>query len=94
MKVRWAPDAEQDRDSIWEYIAADNPKAAARIDALFDDGALLLADFPLAGHIGRAPGTRELIPHENYRLVYEIGSDTVWILALIHTAREWPPERR
>jgi plasmid stabilization system protein ParE len=36
------------------------------------------------------PGTRELIPHESYRLVYEVEGDTVWILALVHTARMWP----
>ncbi len=34
---------------------------------------------------------RELIPHESYRLVYEIDDDAVWMLALIHTARQWPP---
>ena len=34
---------------------------------------------------------RELIPHESYRLVYEIERETVWVLALVHTARQWPP---
>ena len=38
-------------------------------------------------------GTRELIPHESYRLVYEIEGTTVWVLALVHTARQWPPAR-
>jgi toxin ParE1/3/4 len=47
----------------------------------------------MLGHIGRVPGTRELIPHESYRLVYEVEADTVWILALVHTARQWPPMR-
>jgi toxin ParE1/3/4 len=94
VKVRWSPEAEQDRHNIWEYIAADNPRAAAKIDELFDDTAGMLADFPLAGHIGRASGTRELIPHESYRLVYEVDGDTVWILALVHTARQWPLEQQ
>jgi hypothetical protein len=26
-------------------------------------------------------------------LLYQVGEDTVWILALVHTARQWPPER-
>ncbi|WP_156500135.1 type II toxin-antitoxin system RelE/ParE family toxin [Ectothiorhodospira sp. BSL-9] len=36
---------------------------------------------------------RALIPYESYRLVYEIDDETVWVLALVHTARRWPPSR-
>jgi plasmid stabilization system protein ParE len=49
-----------------------------------------LADHPPLGKSGRIPGTRELIPHESYSLVYEVDGETVWILALLHTARLWP----
>ncbi len=45
------------------------------------------------GRPGQIQETRELIPHESYRLVYEVQADTVWILALVHTARLWPPNR-
>lgn len=44
------------------------------------------------GRPGQIPGTRELIPHESYRLV-GVQADTVWILALVHTARQWPSTR-
>ena len=93
MKVIWTPEAEQDRDDIWLYIAADNLGAAARLDELFSDAATRLADHPKFGRPGKIPGTRELIPHENYRLVYEIAGGIVWVLTLIHTARQWPPAR-
>ena len=93
MKVRWTPEAEQDRADVWEYIAADNPSAADWMDQLFGDAVAKLADFPMLGHAGRILGTRELIPHERYQLVYEIETDgtTVWVLALVHTSRQWPP---
>ncbi|MEP7282970.1 MAG: type II toxin-antitoxin system RelE/ParE family toxin [Rubrivivax sp.] len=91
MKVVWTPEAEQDRDAIWLHIAADNLKAAMRMDELFSDAVAQLADHPKLGRPGRIAGTRELIPHENYRLVYEIEGDTVWLLTLLHTARQWPP---
>jgi addiction module RelE/StbE family toxin len=95
VRVLWTPEAEQDRDDIWDYIACDNPLAAARMDQLFSEAAEKLADFPMLGHAGKILGTRELIPHESYRLVYEIenGKNTVWVLALVHTSRQWPPVR-
>lgn len=63
------------------------------MDALFSDAAARLGDHPELGKPGKISGTLELIPHESYRLVYEIERDTVWILALVHTARRWPPVR-
>jgi toxin ParE1/3/4 len=94
VKVRWTPEAERDRDDIWEYIANDNALAAVSMDELFSDAAAKLADYPLMGRAGQISGTRELIPHESYRLVYEVDGETVWVLALISTARQWPPAIR
>ena len=93
MKVVWTPQALQDRIDIWDYIALDNPRAATRMDALFSDAAARLTIHPMLGRLGRIQGTRELIPHENYRLVYEISGVTVWIVALVHVARQWPAVR-
>ena len=92
MKVIWSPEALRDRADIWDVIAHDNPRAAARIDELFSDAATRLGDHPKLGKPGKISGTRELIPHESYRLVYEIEGEALWILALIHTARLWPPQ--
>ena len=61
------------------------------MDELFSKSAMSLANQPMLGHTGKIHGTRELIPHENYRLVYEVVDQTVWILALVHVARIWPP---
>ncbi len=91
MIVKWTTAAEQDRNDIWDYIARDNPVAAARMDELFDQAGTRLSTMPNRGRRGKLSGTRELMPHKNYRLVYEIVQDTVWIIALIHTARRWPP---
>jgi addiction module RelE/StbE family toxin len=91
MKILWTPEAEQDRIEIVAYIAEENPRAAASMDVLFSEAAAQLARFPHMGRPGKVAGTRELIPHENYRLVYQIEADTVWVLVLVHTARQWPP---
>ena len=93
MKVVWTPQARADRDDIWLYIAADDPSAAARMDQVFSDAAASLSDLLLRGRSGAVSGTRELIRHRSYRLIYEVVGETVWILALIHTSRAWPPVR-
>lgn len=93
MRVRWTLLAEQDRADIIDFIARDNPLAAAHMDELFGAAVARLARHPLMGRPGRIQGTRELLPHPSYLLVYEVQGDTLWILALVHTARMWPPAR-
>lgn len=93
MKVLWSASAEQDRADIVDGIGLDNPLAAIRMDELFAAAANRLVQHPMLGHAGIVPGTRELIPHESYRLVYEVEGDNVWVLALVHTARSWPAIR-
>lgn len=93
MRVLWTLSAERDRADIVDFIAQDNPLAAIRMDELFGTAVGRLAEHPLMGRPGQIPGTREMILHESYRLVYEVQADTVWILALVHTARIWPPTR-
>ena len=93
MKVLWSAGAEQDRQDIFDHIARDNPRAALRIDQRFSDAAATLADWPRKGSPGRVPGTRELLAHEHYYVIHEIepATDMVYILALLHTSRQWPP---
>lgn len=93
MKVLWAQEALNDRTAIWDYLEERNPLAAAEMDERFSEAAARLAEQPLMGAPGKIAGTRELMPHEHYRLVYELDEEAgiVWIVTLIHTARCWPP---
>jgi addiction module RelE/StbE family toxin len=91
VRIVWTPEAERDRAAIWDYLAARDPAAALKIDRLFGEAVARLAEFPLLGHEGPVAGTREVNPHRSYRIVYEVVDETVWILVLIHTARQWPP---
>ena len=60
------------------------------MDQLFSDAAARLAEHPMLGRPGTIAGTRELIPHDSYRLVYEINNEAIWLLALVNTAQQWP----
>lgn len=90
VRLRWNRSAAADRRKITEYIAANDPLAALSLDALFERKAADLSDHPGMGRHGRAEGTRELVVHKNYILVYRFTDTTVRILRVLHAAQQWP----
>ena len=89
----WLQRAIQDRDAQLDYIAQDNPSAALALDELLSEKAARLIDHPQFGRPGRIIGTRELVAHRNYILVYDVTADTVRVLRVLHAARQWPPQK-
>lgn len=94
MDLFWTPEAIQDRDEIYEYIEADNPAAALALDELLAEKASRLVEHPGLGRSGRIANTRELVAHRNYILIYDLVSDVVRVLRVLHTARQWPPHKK
>lgn len=90
MKVYWTPESLDDRRAIFEWIEADSPRAAIEFDELIAEKSTCLSRHPKLGKPGRVDGTRELVLHRNYLLVYEIVNEQVWILRVLHAARSWP----
>jgi len=94
VRLFWTPEAIEDRRSIYDYIEADNPSAALALDELFSEKVSRLTDHPGLGRIGRVAGTRELVAHQNYILIYDtIADDQIRILRVLHAARQWPPTK-
>ena len=92
-RVRWLRGALRNLDQGAGYIAQDNPKAAAKLVCHLRDSALLPGGQPNLGRPGRIPGTRELVlSNIPYILPYRVRNDTVEILRVFHTARQWPPK--
>lgn len=71
-ELRWTLEAIQDREAIYDYVEADNPIAALALDELFEEKAGRLIDHPGLGRLGRIAGTRELVAHQNYILIYDV----------------------
>jgi addiction module RelE/StbE family toxin len=94
VRLAWTRSAQSDRAEIRAFIAADNPRAALALDELISEKAARLADHPELGRPGRVEGTRELVVHRNYILVYDIAGDLVRILRMLHAARQWPPAKK
>ena len=85
--VRYDPRALKDIETIHEYVAQDDPIAAARLVSRIKRAIQRLAVSPSL-RPGRVPGTRVLaVPGLPYVVVHRIRGDSVDIVAVLHTAR-------
>ncbi|RWN00092.1 MAG: type II toxin-antitoxin system RelE/ParE family toxin [Mesorhizobium sp.] len=78
------------------FIAPDNPAAARRLADRIRDAGRSLGEMA-TGRPGRVTGTYEKpISRLPYIIAYELrpiaGRESVVILYVIHTSRDWPPE--
>ena len=89
--VIWHAGAEDDLEEIVDHIAIRNIEAALklarRIVGAIEDS---LQSSPYMGRPGRVEGTRELVVHQNYIVIYEVAADAINILNVIHAARIYP----
>ena len=92
MNVNFTPQARDDLHAIRVWIAADDELAAERVIARIRQTVLMFEQFPLLGHTGEVPDTREFkVTGLPYLIVYRIESPTdLDILTIIHSAREYP----
>ncbi len=93
-QVIWRAHATADLLGIIRYIGKDNPLRAESFAKEMKEKSKPLEQHPLLGRAGRLPGTRELVVHPNYLLIYRqierAGSPVVEILRIKHTAQLLP----
>ena len=94
--VTWSRDALDDIKRQVAFIARDNPAAARRLADRIRETGQDLGEMA-TGRPGRVTGTYEKpIGRLPYIIAYElrpIGSrESVVILHIVHTSRDWPPE--
>lgn len=87
---RWKPSAVADRKRITAWIAANSPRAAIEMGDMLIRKAAQLDQYPEMGRQGRVDGTRELVVHANYILIYRITGGAVEVLRVKHAAQKWP----
>jgi toxin ParE1/3/4 len=91
VRLRWTRPASRDLEAIGNYIAQDNPAAAAKIITRILDRTDQLTTLPRIGRIGRVAGTRELVvPQTPFLVAYRLLGEQIEVLAVIHGARRWP----
>lgn len=85
-EITWTAEAERWLHDIFEYIAADNPHAAARTVNGIYDRAQVLTSFPEIGHRYWASSRRiRILLYGHYRITYLIKDDgNIDILGVFH----------
>lgn len=86
----WRPAAREDALQIVRYIAERNPAAARRMRELFDTAVQPLPEHPFLFRPGRVDGTRELVAHPNYVIVYRVTDTAIEIVRVLHARQHYP----
>jgi addiction module RelE/StbE family toxin len=89
VQVDWRPEA---RTQLWQtlnYIADRNAVAASQLNAAIEAATSALPLHPYLYRFGKVAGTREIVVHPNYVVVYRV-TDRIEILNLLHARQAYP----
>ena len=92
--IHWKKQAINDLIKIGTTIAKDSPTNADKMVDLIEAQVTPLAAHPEMGRTGRKRGTRELVAHESYVVIYRVLTRKIEILRVKHTAQQWPPTKK
>lgn len=90
LNVVWLDEALSDLTQITSYISDRNPIASRSLNRLIVEQVDLLGEHPLLFRAGRVPGTREIVVHPNYIVVYRLTATAVEILNVLHARQAYP----
>ncbi|KPW97955.1 MULTISPECIES: type II toxin-antitoxin system RelE/ParE family toxin [Pseudomonas syringae group] len=90
MQIIWRQRARMSLAKIIRYISNEDPKAAQAILERLQSAILPVADHPYLYRPGRVPGTRELVAHPNYVMVYRVTLERIEVVNVIHARQEYP----
>jgi plasmid stabilization system protein ParE len=82
--------ARDDLAEIIDYGAARDEKSAMRLLDTIDAAVSALPEHPLLYRRGRVAGTREMVVHPHYFVVYRLSSLAIEIVAILHTSKQFP----
>jgi len=90
MEVRWTPAAADDLENIANYLFEKTPENAPRLIREIYRAPSSLKNFPNRGREGKKKGTRELVmPSLPYVFVYQVKSNAMFIVRILHGSQEW-----
>lgn len=90
LDVVWRPRSQISLRAIIGYIADHDPLAAGRMLVRIRASVEPARVYPQLGRVGRAKGTREIIAHPNYLVIYRVLPDAIEVLNVIHARQKYP----
>jgi len=90
LPIVWRRAARRNLADILGVIATDSPTAARRMKGLIEGAVLPTSEHPYLFKAGRVPGTREIVAHPNYIVVYQVEATRIQVVAVLHTRQEYP----
>jgi toxin ParE1/3/4 len=89
MQVEWRPEAPAELRQILIYISDRNLNAANELQNAIEVATSALPEHPYLYRFGRLPGTREIVVHPNYLVVYRV-TELIEIISVLHARQEYP----
>ena len=90
LNLVWDDEATTQFEAILDYVGERNLAAAVRLEALIHERIETTRHYPAVGRPGRVAGTRELVAHPNFIVIYRVDSDTVEVIRILHARRRYP----
>ena len=90
LQIVWSDEARCDLRILIEYVSQRNPPAANRILMLLENTITPAVEYPYLFRVGRLPGTREIVVHPNYILVYRVDVGLLNVLRVLHARQQYP----
>jgi addiction module RelE/StbE family toxin len=91
LPIVWSANADDDIAEIILFVGERNLLAAEKLWDLLHDSVLPLSDHPyLYRKSERVPGTREIVAHPNYVVIYQVTANAIDVLRVLHSRQQYP----
>ena len=92
-EIKYLPIAEEDLESIIDYVLVDNPNYALQLLNKFNESILRLEDFPQLGTVPRDPFIAQMnyrvLVVDSYLVFYVFVNDIIEIRRIINSKRKY-----
>ncbi|MDN3554352.1 type II toxin-antitoxin system RelE/ParE family toxin [Halomonas almeriensis] len=89
LPIHWHDDAIADLLELITYIAERDPQAARQLRTRIEAAVASVAEHPYLHQVGRVPGTREIVAHPNFIVVYQV-TDRIDVTSVVHARQNYP----